>query len=155
MRRMKLVSVFLLVSLILLGGSVFSEVPEISLEEILKWTSAETNEDPYKRENMEVRGFYRDGEEYEDPQFYYFAASAASSREGDEPVEAVDGFYREGEEEEEYSIFISAFTSAPVDDIKVEAMKVFASTVNTLSGGDIYVRIFHTNNHSPEELLSN
>jgi TRAP-type C4-dicarboxylate transport system substrate-binding protein len=33
-------------------------------------------------------------------------------------------------------------------------MKVFASTVNTLSGGVIYVRIFHTNNHSPEELLS-
>ena len=41
-----------------------------------------------------------------------------------------------------------------MDNIKVEAMKVFASTVNTLSGGDIYVRIFHTNNHSPEELLS-
>ncbi len=33
-------------------------------------------------------------------------------------------------------------------------MKVFASTVNTLSKGDIYVRIFHTNNRSSEELLS-
>ena len=91
MRRIKLISVFLLVSLILFGGSVFSEVPEISLEEILKWTSAETNEDPYKRENMEARGFYREGEEYEDPQFYYFASSAALSREGDEPIKEADG----------------------------------------------------------------
>jgi len=66
----------------------------------------------------------------------------------------IRGFCREGEEEEEFSVFISAFRSAPVDDVKVEAMKVFASIVNTLSGGDIYVIIFHTSNYSPEELLS-
>ena len=233
MRRMKLISGFLLVSIILLCGSVFSEEPidemyEPNVEETVEedslkkenmeargfYPEEEVNESyifvvnvpPVKYnaenlesltlENMEVRGFYREGEEYEDPSFYYFASSVSSlkyegydtvpvtlenmaargfyregeeeedssfyyfassvssSKEESEPVEAVDGFYRDCEEEEEYSVFISAFTSAPADDVKVEAMKVFASTVNTLSKGDIYVRIFHTNNRSSEELLS-
>jgi hypothetical protein len=233
MRRMKLISGFLLVSIILLCGSVFSEEPidemyEPNVEETVEedslkkenmeargfYLEEEVNEsyvfvvnvpsvkdnannlESLTLENMEVRGFYREGEEYEDPSFYYFvspvssfkyeedntdpitlenmaargfyregeeegdpsfyyfASSASSSKEESEPVEAVDGFYSECEEEEKYSVFISAFTSAPLDDVKVKAMKVFASTVNTLSKGVIYVRIFHTNNHSPEELLS-
>ncbi|HDP77876.1 MAG TPA: hypothetical protein ENN47_06800 [Mesotoga infera] len=191
MRRMKLISVFLLVSIILICGSFFSEEPidemyepnvEETVEEdslkkenmeargfyleeevsesytfVVNVPSVKYNADNLESltlENMEVRGFYREGEEYEDPSFYYFASSAALSKEESESVEAVDGFYREGEEEEEHSVFISAFTSAPVDDVKVEAMKVFANTVNTLSKGDIYVRIFHTNNRSSEELLS-
>jgi len=112
MRRMKALSVFLLVSLILLGGSVFSEEPTHEMYEPVIEETFE--EDSLKKENMEIRGFYR-----------------------------------EGEEEEEFSVFISAFRSAPVDDVKIEAMKVFASIVNTLSGGDIYVRIFHTSNYSP------
>ena len=169
MRRMKLISVFLLVSIILLSVSVFSEEPIDEMYEpfeeenpvslnfastIPSFKYEEDNTDPITLENMAARGFYREREEEGDPSFYYFASSASSSKEESEPVEEVDGFYREGEEEEEYSVFISAFTSAPVDDVKVEAMKVFASTVNTLSKGDIYVRIFHTNNRSSEELLS-
>ena len=89
MRRMKVLSVFILVSLILLGGSVFSEEP---IDEMYEPFNEETfEEDSLKRENMEARGSYREGEECGDPQFYYFASSAASSREGDEPVKEADG----------------------------------------------------------------
>ena len=89
MRRMKLISVFLLVSLLLLGGSVFSEEP---IDEMYEPIVEETFEEDFlKKENMGARGFYREGEECGDPQFYYFASSAALSREGDEPVEEADG----------------------------------------------------------------
>jgi hypothetical protein len=35
---------------------------------------------------MEARGFYTEGEEYEDPELYFYASSASSSREESEPV---------------------------------------------------------------------
>ena len=61
MRRIKLISVLLLVSLILFGGSVFSEEP---IDEMYEPTVEETfEEDSLKKENMEARGFYREGEE--------------------------------------------------------------------------------------------
>ncbi|WP_367361712.1 hypothetical protein [Mesotoga sp.] len=112
MRRMKLISGFLLVSIILLCGSVFSEEPIDEMNEpfeeenpvslnfastIPSFKYEEDNTYPITLENMAARGFYREGEEEGDPSFYYFASSASSSKEESEPVEAVDGFYSECE----------------------------------------------------------
>lgn len=100
MRRMKVLSVFILVSLILLGGSVFSEEP---IDEMYEPFNEETfEEDSLKRENMEARGFYPEGEE-EVLEFYNFAANVPPIKDNPDNLEAVTlenmearGFYREG-----------------------------------------------------------
>ena len=132
MRRMKLISGFLLVSLILLCGSVFSEEP---IDEMYEPNVEETvEEDSLKKENMEARGFYREGEEYEDPSFYYFASSVSSLKyEGYDTVPvtlgnmAARGFYREGEEEEDSSFyyFASSVSSSMEESEPVEAVDGF------------------------------
>jgi len=137
MRRMKLISGFLLVSIILLCGSVFSEEP---IDEMYEPNVEETvEEDSLKKENMEARGFYPEEEVNES---YIFVVNVPPVKYNAENLESltlenmeVRGFYREGEEYEDPSFY---YFASSVSSLKYEGYDTVPVTLENMAARGFY-----------------